>query len=244
MLRMLLESGAVRERRPGGTLVSVVAHTAIIGAVVTATAVGDEPAGRERVIAETIIYQAPAPTEPPPPTGGGPASGEVGALREPTIPLPTAPPIDLTRIPVGIPEGTLDRFDLRRPDPGNGAQGLRGLDPRGVLGSGGAGFTPGSVLDEGQVERVAQLLTAVTPRYPDRMRAMGLEGRVVVQFVIDTAGRVEAEGVRVLEATHEEFAVAARQTLSRLRFRAAEAGGRRVRMLAAMPFEFRLAGRD
>jgi protein TonB len=90
------------------------------------------------------------------------------------------------------------------------------------------------------VDRAAAMLAAPRPRYPDQLRAAGVTGRVVVRLVVDTAGRVELASVTVREASHELFAQTVRAVLPSLRFTAAEARGRKVRMLVDLPFEFRL----
>jgi len=88
-------------------------------------------------------------------------------------------------------------------------------------------------------ELAARLLGApARPRYPESLRAAGLGGRVLVQFSVDTTGRVDPQAVRVLESTHELFSRAVLEVLPRYRFIPAEANGRRVRMMAQMPFEF------
>jgi protein TonB len=91
-------------------------------------------------------------------------------------------------------------------------------------------------------ELVARIVGApARPRYPESLRAAGLGGRVLVQFTVDTAGRVDPQAVRVLESTHDLFARAVLEVLPRYRFVPAEANGRRVRMVAQMPFEFTIA---
>jgi protein TonB len=88
------------------------------------------------------------------------------------------------------------------------------------------------------VERAVVVVPGAVPRYPDALRGAGVEGRVVARFVVDTAGRVEPGSVQIVSAAHPAFAEAVRRTLPALRFRAAEAGGRRVRQLVDMPFDF------
>jgi protein TonB len=76
------------------------------------------------------------------------------------------------------------------------------------------------------------------PHYPDALRAAGLGGHVLVQFVVDTTGRIEPQSVRVLESTHDLFARSVLAVLPRFRFQPAEVNGKRIRMAAQMPFEF------
>ena len=64
-------------------------------------------------------------------------------------------------------------------------------------------------------------------------------GRVVLQFVVDTAGAVEPATVRVREATHPAFAAAARAAVAQWRFRPATlAPGCPVKFLVTAPFDF------
>jgi protein TonB len=90
------------------------------------------------------------------------------------------------------------------------------------------------------VDRGAALVSPLRPQYPERLRAAGVTGRVVVRLVVDTLGRVEPASVAIRESAHDLFAQAVRAVIPSLRFVPAEAGGRRVRMLVDLPFEFRL----
>jgi protein TonB len=76
------------------------------------------------------------------------------------------------------------------------------------------------------------------PRYPEPLRAAGIEGRAVLRFVVDTLGRVEGGSATVVQATHPAFGDAALAALPAMRFRPAEAGGRRVRQLVELPIDF------
>jgi periplasmic protein TonB len=90
------------------------------------------------------------------------------------------------------------------------------------------------------VDRAAFLVSPPRPRYPERLRTAGVTGRVVVRFVVDTLGRVEPASIVIRESSHDLFVEAVRGTLPTLAFVPAEAGGRKVRMLVDLPFEFRL----
>jgi periplasmic protein TonB len=90
------------------------------------------------------------------------------------------------------------------------------------------------------VDRAAFLVAPPRPRYPERLRTAGVTGRVVVRFVVDTLGRVEPASIVIRESSHDLFIEAVRATLPALAFVPAEAGGRKVRMLVDLPFEFRL----
>lgn len=76
------------------------------------------------------------------------------------------------------------------------------------------------------------------PAYPDSLWRMGVSGRVVAEFIVDAAGRVQAGSFRVVSATHLEFAAAVRRALDEARFAAAVWQGRHVRQLVQLPFVF------
>jgi len=84
------------------------------------------------------------------------------------------------------------------------------------------------------------VITPARPRYPESLRSAGIDGRVLVQFTVDTTGRVDMNSVKILSSTHDLFTRAVRDALGNFRFRPAEVGGRRVNALAEMPFEFQI----
>ena len=100
---------------------------------------------------------------------------------------------------------------------------------------------PTQPLFEFQVERPAEPLGRLrAPPYPTHLRAAGVQGDVIVQFVVDTLGRVERPSVRFLQSTDPAFAEAVRWTLLAARFRPGELAGRPVRQVVQLPFQFRL----
>jgi periplasmic protein TonB len=80
----------------------------------------------------------------------------------------------------------------------------------------------------------------VPPRYPESLRRAGIEGDVMVKFVVDTAGMIDMRQVEILSSTHELFTNAVRESLARMRFSPSMVGERKVKALAIMPFRFRL----
>jgi len=91
---------------------------------------------------------------------------------------------------------------------------------------------------EFEVDEPVTPANRISPTYPSRLKAAGVHGDVVLQFVVDTAGRAELPTMKAIEATHDEFVEAVREALPRMRFRPAVFGGRRVRQLAQMRFAF------
>ena len=98
-----------------------------------------------------------------------------------------------------------------------------------------------SVYFEFQVEKPAEALPGGTrPAYPAALSAAHVEGQVLAQFVVDTAGRVEPGTFKVLETTNAVFADAVEAALPGMRFSPAELHGRAVRQVVQQPFVFRL----
>lgn len=234
MLDVLLESKAVRTKRMSGTLMSVLVHGAIITSVI-ALGVRPKPIDartpdptKERAI---WIPVAPRP-EPPLSRPVRPLEVHSTAPKSMALPLPKfdhvtpgIPPVDLSATPI------TDAMEFT----GGITSGPSGTDGRGLAGP------PDGVLEERYVDRAPHILgTPVQPVFPTSLRERGINGRVSVQFVIDTLGRAEMSGVRVVEATDPQFAQSVRAVLPRYRFSPGEVGGQKVRTLVQLPFDFTL----
>jgi protein TonB len=234
MLRVLLESRAHRQRRFGGMVLSIATHLAIIGAV-TATTVHATRPSREEIVP---VHLAP-PAHPAPPTRTEHAARTSAHAASPsertivveqihisTVIQTTLPPIDLSR---STPD---DETIGRATGTGTGT----GTGPRSII-DGDA--TPDNTDWRGN-DLLMRIVTPATPRYPELLRQAGIDGRVLVRFVVDTVGKIDMNSVQVLESTHDLFTRAVRDILGGFRFRPAEARGHRVRAMAEMPFEFHI----
>lgn len=82
------------------------------------------------------------------------------------------------------------------------------------------------------------------PRYPDALRANGIEGVVLTQFVVNADGRVDMATLKVLKSDREEFTTAVRDALTAMEFEPARVKGAAVRQLMQQPFQFSLGGRS
>ena len=92
-----------------------------------------------------------------------------------------------------------------------------------------------------QVEKqVAPYAGIVLPKYPESLRSTKVEGEVLAQFVVDIAGCVDMGTFKVLRETHPLFTDAVKKALPLMRFTPAEVGGKKVRQLVQMPFQFSL----
>lgn len=78
------------------------------------------------------------------------------------------------------------------------------------------------------------------PVYPILLRNARMEGRVILQFVIGTDGRVEPSSIRTLRSTHQYFDEAARRALVTCRYRPGRFNSQPVRVVVQTPFEFQL----
>ncbi len=110
-----------------------------------------------------------------------------------------------------------------------------------------AGIAPTHVDDnqtyfEFQVERAVQPYPGnVAPRYPDMLRAAHIEGEVLAQFTVDTSGYADMATFKVLKSTHDLFTQSLKHALPKMRFYPAQVGGKAVKQLVQMPFQFALS---
>ena len=100
----------------------------------------------------------------------------------------------------------------------------------------------GATYFEFQVEQpVTAASGGISPRYPDVLRKAGIEGEVLVQFVVRPDGRADVASLKVLKQSHELFATAVKNALPMARFNPALVGGRAVSQLVQMPYTFALS---
>ena len=101
--------------------------------------------------------------------------------------------------------------------------------------------TQNQTFHEFQVEKPAALLPGnVAPIYPQQLRLAKVEGKLLARFVVDTNGRPLVETFKVVERTDDRFIPAVREAVPNLRFSPADVGGKKVKQLVEMPFEFML----
>ena len=96
---------------------------------------------------------------------------------------------------------------------------------------------------EFQVEKPVRALPGQPhPRYPESMQSSGIQGEVLVQFVVDTLGHADMSTFKVLRSNAAEFTNAVRGTLPQIDFSPAELNHRKVRQRVQMPFVFCFPG--
>lgn len=236
MFDNLIESKAKAQRRAGGTLLSVAVHAILITAAVVATLHASQ--GMDKPKAEKVEFVTVKKDEPPPPK-------EVPKPPPPNVVMKAPPPkgFQVLTAPIKIPD-VLPDIDLSKKVTNEAdftGKGVQGGIAKGVVGG-----TPTPVNDnqtyfEFQVEKqVSPYPGNSPPRYPDMLRSANVEGEVLAQFVVDTAGRAEMSTFKILKSTHDLFTNAVKSALPNMKFYPAEVGGKHVKQLVQMPFQFNL----
>lgn len=241
MFTQLIASRPARPREAAGLAFSILLHGSMITAAVLATERVRERIDGDREPRIYVLPPLPAPRAPevrpeprtPPPATPAPSDPLPPAASVEAPPSLPAPSV----IPTGIPAPS--DVPWTPPVPG-GVLGGAGTGP--VVATGAPAPLAGGVFGDDQVDQPAALLPrSPTPRYPEALRTWGVEGVARVRFVVDTLGRVEPEGIEMVESSHPAFAAAVRATLPRMRFRPARVGARPVRQLVEFPIVFRVA---
>jgi protein TonB len=230
MFENLIETKPKKPKTLKTMALSVFIHTVLIAGAVYGTLQAKEAI--EKPKAEKVEFVEMKKDEPPPPKEEPPPPEVVAAPPPPKGFLVLTAPI---KIPDVLPEIDLSKKVTDEAD--FSGKGVAGGIAKGVVGG-----TSDQVHFDFQVEKqVAPAPGNPIPRYPDMLRSANVEGEVLVQFVVDTTGRVEMGTFKVLKSSHDLFTNSVRQALGGMRFYAAEIGGRKVKQLVQQPFNFNLA---
>jgi protein TonB len=240
MFDNLIESKASKQKRAGGTLVSTVVHAIIISAAVYGTLHASQELDKPK--AEKVEFVQVKKDEPPPPKEEKPPP-------PPEVVMKAPPPkgFQVLTAPIKIPD-VLPDIDLSKKV--TNEEDFTGKGVAGGVAKGIVGGTPQPVNDnqtyfEFQVEKqVSPFPGNPAPRYPDMLRSANVEGEVLAQFVVDSLGKADMSTFKVLKATHDLFTNAVKASLPNMKFYPAEVGGRKVRQLVQMPFQFSLTKSD
>jgi TonB family protein len=118
------------------------------------------------------------------------------------------------------------------------------FDPTAYSGTGVAGgVANGASTDDGQVYTAAgveevPVLLSPPPAYPAPLQRAGIEGRVLLQAIVDTSGRVEPNSLKILKSSSPGFDRSITRWALQARFRPARLQGRSVRVLVNLPVDF------
>jgi TonB family protein len=94
---------------------------------------------------------------------------------------------------------------------------------------------------EYQVDKPVTPHANINPRYPAALKSSGVRGDVLVQFVVDEAGRVDMGTFESLRSSGPAFTAAVKETLPIWRFDPAIRQGKRVKQVVQQAFEFKPA---
>lgn len=201
---------------------SIVLHVVLISGAVYATLhAGEAIEEHIRQVNLTVQVQEQQKNEPPP--------EQVTTVNPPPKGFQTlAIPIN---IPVDIPPPSQSAFN---------AADFSGI---GVEGGVARGQEGGPVISdqpylEAVVEERPERGACPPIRYPEILRQAGVEGRVLVEVVIDTTGRAERGTLRVLSSSHQLFEGPAREVVAGCQYHAGRIQGRAVRVRVQVPINF------
>ena len=222
MFDVLIESKRKSEKKKalGVGAISLMLHTVLITGAIVATLTAGPSDTSTKVDTQMVFLnqQEKQPDQPPPPQLDMQLKGFQTVVAPTDIPT-NIPPVNLQ-----------EHFDPRD---------YSGV---GVEGGVATGIVPGAdqVLSVDVVQEKPERLSGPQPAYPPLLQQAGIEGRVMVQAIVDTSGRIEPNSVRVVESANPGFDVPAKNAVLKSLFRPGRVYGRAVRVLVAIPIDFRI----
>jgi protein TonB len=261
-MRLLESKHEHKTRSPGGTIFSIVLHLTILFLAVFATArAGARKADKVRETKVSFVAvkkdePLPPKKEPPPPKEApkpkAPKPRVVSLPQQPKEVAPAPPKgFKVVTPPVNIPTNlpTIDLSKAVTNENDFSGKGVAGGSANGVKGGTGnegdvgksAGLADHGPYMEFQVEKTVEKIGSEAPEYPPSLRDSGVEGQVMAQFVVNESGRYESGTLKILSSSNPAFTAAVKDALPRMRFSAAQIGGKKVQQLVQMPFQFNLS---
>jgi periplasmic protein TonB len=120
------------------------------------------------------------------------------------------------------------------------------FDPKDYSGSGVEGGVANGMVPTSEVYSVDLVqekpdrLAGPQPVYPELLRSAGIQGRVVVQLVVDTMGKAEPNSVKIISSPNPAFNELVKNSVLHTTFRPGRVRGRAVRVLIELPFDFKI----
>jgi len=226
MFNTLLESRATKQRSTGGTAFSVVMHVVVISLAVYATAHAGIKNQKEKVEKIQFAQVKPkAPEQPKPPP------------KDQLVAPPPPKGFKTLSAPVNIPD-VIPNVDLTKKVTDEADFSGKGVEGGAANGKEGGKATDQPYFDFQVEKQAAPFPNNPHPQYPEMLQTAGIAGEVLAQFVIDTSGHVDMSTFKVIKSDNDMFTAAVKSTLPKMRFYAAEVGGRKVKELVELPFAF------
>ncbi|HKA57648.1 MAG TPA: TonB family protein [Gemmatimonadales bacterium] len=94
------------------------------------------------------------------------------------------------------------------------------------------------VYDEDSVDERPKLVSAPPLEYPPLLRQGGLQGRVMIQAIVDTLGRPEPTSLKIIARPSTGFEQSARDHVLHTVFRPGRVKGRTVRVRVRVPIDY------
>lgn len=210
----------------GSGIFSVVLHIVFVSAAVYATLQAGEAVEEERQVDVTLQVQQ-AKQQEQKQEEAAPVPQQVKGFQ--TLAIPTS-------IPVDIPPPSTQEFN---PADFSGV-GIEGGIARGQTEER-AVIRQDQPYLEAVVEERPERISSPPARYPDILRQAGIEGRVLVEVVIDTSGHAERGSLRILSSTHQLFEGPAREVVQNSLYSPGRIQGRPVRVRVQVPINFSIA---
>ncbi|MEO8635421.1 MAG: TonB family protein [Gemmatimonadales bacterium] len=235
MFEQLIESNHKKKSSLSQTVISFALHAGLIFGAVKATQ-GVAESVRDIVVDTTMIFMKPPEAPPPPPP---PPENVVVSANPPPQGFQIITPPD--NIPTEIPPVNLnERFD---PKDFTG-KGVEGGIASGIIG--GTGPVPtieGEVFLAAEVEDRPEAAdpTKCQPKFPPVMQSAGIDGKVVMQFVVNVDGKVEGQSLKIISSTHKAFEAPAREAILGCPFKPGKSRGQPVRVLVQQQVSFKLS---
>jgi periplasmic protein TonB len=198
------------------------AHAVVIGLAIYGS---EQPSPAPRAAVDTVAIELPRIPVVEQTSSGKKASPDGGSL-------PSAPVVPVTPLPLPSPGFALDSTH-----PEHGLEALRSLTISEALETRG-GSEPAGSGPSREVDQLPTLKGDLRPRYPDELRATPLSGTVVVEYVVNPEGRVDAGSVRVVQSSHPAFSRAVIQALAKARFNPAQFNRESVAVLVQQTIRF------
>jgi outer membrane biosynthesis protein TonB len=229
MMKLWREEYTRPDQRAAGTAMSIVVHAAVITLAVLAT---NPPEGFVQglyQLANKVIYVAPPAKAPATEGSKEQLKYEEGA--------PEGEGTGFARGPVG--SEIEKKSVLLSPQPGDlGTEKAATVESRQYA-------SYDTVFTIAEVDSaVAVDPTSSAPAYPPALLKLGVEGSVMVRYVVDSLGHADLSTLQIVRASRIEFAVAVREALPLMRFTPAKMGPKAVPQLVEQPFNFRIQKPD
>src|SRR5918999_1360400 len=90
------------------------------------------------------------------------------------------------------------------------------------------------------VDEMVRYEESAAPIYPKELLAIGAEGSVRAEYVVDTSGQVDTTTIRVMHSDDPRFTESVRTALGGMLFRPAKRAGKVVRQLVQQKFSFKI----